>query len=185
MDIKVRYDDYRMGAMFVKPMKATAEDLNTYISTVRLGSSPLLRSWQLSRIDCRALAGKLMAHEELKELIFVDASDFILTIEIEHPKYEDRIIIGGNETRTYLVYTGNKKGIAKVVFGRVEGWLQKFLYDVQPKEHTLKYGRREKYGLLSNDAGVLSYVVVKRTSYGEENHQFGQPYTESTWGPAP
>ena len=185
MEIKSRYDDFRMGAMFITPVKATADDLNDFLTVVRLGSNSKQRAWQLARIDCRALAGKLLAHDKLKELILMDTNEFILALEIEHPKHKDRVIIGGNETRTYVVYTRNKEDIEKTVFSRLESWLQKYLYDIQPVEHTLRYGRRDKYGLLPNEAGILSYVVIMRNSYGEENKQFGQVYTESTWSPPP
>lgn len=178
MDIKSRYNEYRVGAMFVKPEKATVEDLNAYVRVVRSGSGE--RVWQLM-IDCRALAGKLMAHEELSKLIHKDSNDFILVLNLEHPKFDGRVIIGGYENKTYAVYKRSSKLNEKDFFKRLETWIKRFLYEIQPMEHLLNYGRRERYGLLPNENGNLAYVVISLSSYGDERKQFGQPYTESTW----
>lgn len=179
MEIKNQYNEYRVGAMFFKPVKTTREDLNDFVTTIRIGGG--LRSWRLN-IDCRALAGKLMAHDKLSDLIHLDSNDIILTLEIEHPKINTRILVGGNETATYVIYRRtSSKFDEKDLFKRLEIWIKKFLFDVQPLEHLLKYGRRDSFGLIPNNMGTLSYVIIRRNSYGEEKKEFGQPYTESTW----
>lgn len=177
MEIKPRYNELRVGAMFIEPVKATANDLDDYVMATRIGSMSS-RIWQFGRIDCRALAGKLFNDERIEDLIMRTENDFLLVVNVDHPKIQDKLLIGGNETKTIVVYRNRK---IEKHFKKIEAWLQKYLSGIPPVAHLLKYGRRNKFGLKERD-GVLCYVMVNVGSSITEMDVFGQPYTEASWG---
>jgi len=177
MDIKPRYDELRMGAMFIEPVKATESDLTDFVMATRTGGSSQ-RIYQFM-IDCRALAGKLFNDKRVEDLIVKTPNDFILKIKVIHPKIEQYLIIGGSESKTIAVFRDRK---IEPYLKKIEVWVKKYFSDISPVEHLLKYGRQHKYGLKVHN-GLLTYVMIASGGYSErDNPIYGQPYTEASWG---
>lgn len=177
MNIQPRYNEYRIGATIIEPIKAANNDLSLYVNTVRNGDDTW-KSWQMT-MDCRALAGKLLNCEKTANLLYMNKDDFVFVLVLHGVKAEQKLFVGGHETYSFVVYD---RKMPNDMLKKVDEWLKRFLADVSPKEHTFSYGRGHKYGLLPNSYGALSYVIITNDGYGHFDKKFGQPFTEKTWG---